>query len=72
MQRSEGVHVLPAGDGWAVEVDGLDQRDVFHTQDRAIKVARVLAWEHRRELLIHWTGQAFHPQPADREQPLGL
>jgi hypothetical protein len=54
MQQVGAIHVVPAGDGWAVEVDGQDGRDVFHSQDRAIKVGRALAWEHHRELLIHW------------------
>ena len=46
------VHVVPSGDGWALEVDG-QERDTFDTQDEAIQEGRQLAEEENGELVIH-------------------
>ena len=46
------VHVVPSGDGWALEVDGRE-RDTFGTQDEAIQWGRQLAERENGELVIH-------------------
>ena len=46
------VHVVPAGDEWAVEVDG-QTRDSFATQNEAITRGGQLAGEEGGELVIH-------------------
>ena len=46
------VHVVPSGDGWALEVDG-QERDTFNTQDEAAQQGRQLAEEENGELVIH-------------------
>jgi Uncharacterized protein conserved in bacteria (DUF2188) len=46
------VHVVPSGDGWALEVDGREG-DPFGTQDEAIQWGRRLAEQENGELVIH-------------------
>jgi Uncharacterized protein conserved in bacteria (DUF2188) len=46
------VHVVPAGDEWAVEIDG-EQRNTFKTQNEAITRGGQLAGEEGGELVIH-------------------
>ena len=46
------VHVVPQGDGWALEVAG-DERESFDTQDEAIRRGRRLAALEHGELVIH-------------------
>jgi hypothetical protein len=46
------VHVVPSGDGWAIEVDG-DERDSFDNQDEAIEAGRELASSEGGELVVH-------------------
>jgi len=46
------VHVVPSGDGWALEVDG-EEREAFDTQDEAAQKGRQLAEEENGELVIH-------------------
>jgi Uncharacterized protein conserved in bacteria (DUF2188) len=46
------VHVIPSGDGWAIEVDG-DERESFDTQAEAIDRGRELAESEGNELVVH-------------------
>lgn len=46
------VHVVPQGDGWALEVAG-DERESFDTRDEAIRRGRKLAALEHGELVIH-------------------
>ena len=48
------VHVVPQGDGWALEVAG-DKRESFDTQDEAIRHGRELAELEQGELVTHST-----------------
>ncbi|GJG97734.1 DUF2188 domain-containing protein [Cupriavidus pauculus] len=47
------IHVVPAGDGWAVEVAGGGGRKVFGTQEEAIEAGTERARRDKVELLIH-------------------
>ena len=46
------VHVVPSGDGWALEVDG-DERETFDTQEEAIERGREVAEAEEGELVVH-------------------
>ena len=46
------VHVVPAGDQWACEING-NARSTHDTQDEAIKHGRRLAEEQASELVVH-------------------
>jgi Uncharacterized protein conserved in bacteria (DUF2188) len=48
------VHLLPAGDGWAIAVEGHNGWSVYPTQDKAVRVGRKLAEDNCSELVIHW------------------
>jgi uncharacterized protein DUF2188 len=56
------VHVVPSGDGWALEVDG-DERETFDTQADAIERGRTVAEEEGSELVVH--GQAGEIREKD-------
>jgi Uncharacterized protein conserved in bacteria (DUF2188) len=45
------VHVVPSGDGWALEVNG-QERDTFDTQGEALQEGRQLAEDQNGELVI--------------------
>lgn len=47
------IHVVPAGDSWAVEVAGGGKRTLFSTQEEAIKAGTERAQADKVELLIH-------------------
>lgn len=47
------IHVVPAGDGWAVEVAGGGSRKMFATQEEAIAAGTERAQGDKVELLIH-------------------
>lgn len=47
------IHVVPAGDGWAVEAAGGGQRTTHPTQEEAIKAGTTRAQRDKVELLIH-------------------
>lgn len=47
------VHVVPAGNEWAVVIPGEDERNVFATQEAAIEAGKKRAQAHKVELLIH-------------------
>lgn len=47
------VHVVPAGDRWAVVADGGHGRETFRTQDEAIASGTEKAKQRQVELLIH-------------------
>lgn len=47
------IHVMPAGDGWAVEAAGGGKRTLYETQDEAIKAGTERAQRDRVELLVH-------------------
>ncbi|HBD37126.1 DUF2188 domain-containing protein (plasmid) [Cupriavidus pauculus] len=47
------IHVVPAGDGWAVEAAGGGRRTMFATQEEAIAAGTERAKQDEVELLIH-------------------
>ena len=47
------IHVVPAGDGWAVEAAGGGKRTAYETQEEAIKAGTERAQREKVELLIH-------------------
>lgn len=47
------IHVVPAGEGWAVEAAGGGKRTMFATQEEAIRVGTERAKADKVELLIH-------------------
>ena len=46
------VHVVPAGDQWACEING-NTRSTHDTQEEAIKQGQGLADEQNAELVVH-------------------
>lgn len=47
------IHVVPAGDGWAVEAAGSGKRTTFAIQEEAIRAGTERAKADKVELLIH-------------------
>ena len=47
------IHVVPAGNEWAVEAAGGGKRTIHATQDEAIKAGTERAKRDKVELLIH-------------------
>ena len=47
------IHVVPAGNEWAVEVAGGGERTMFFTQEEAIAAGTERAKRDKVELLIH-------------------
>ncbi|MCM3609458.1 DUF2188 domain-containing protein [Cupriavidus pauculus] len=47
------IHVVPAGEGWAVEAAGGGKRTMYATQDEAIQAGTERAKADKVELLIH-------------------
>ncbi|WP_454753540.1 DUF2188 domain-containing protein [Cupriavidus necator] len=47
------MHVVPAGDRWAVEAEGSHGRDTFDTQEEAVAAGTERAQQKKVELLIH-------------------
>lgn len=47
------IHVVPAGDSWAVEAAGGGKRTLYSTQDEAIAAGTERAQRDKVELLIH-------------------
>jgi len=47
------IHVVPAGEGWAVEAAGGGKRTMYATQDEAIRAGTERAKADKVELLIH-------------------
>jgi hypothetical protein len=52
MASVKSVHVVPAGDEWAVEEGGLEL-SLYPTQAEAVKAARVEAIRTKAELVVH-------------------
>jgi len=50
---NHNIHVVPAGEGWAVEASGGGKRTMFATQDEAIQAGTERAKADKVELLIH-------------------
>lgn len=50
---NKDVHVVPAGEGWAVEVPDGGKRTMFTTQEEAIEAGTARAQRDKVELLIH-------------------
>ncbi len=50
---SKDIHVVPAGDGWAVEAVGGGKRTMFATQEEAIAAGIEIARRDKVEILIH-------------------
>jgi hypothetical protein len=52
--QARNIHVVPSGNGWAVETEGGGAgRTEFESQDEAIEAATAQARETKVELLIH-------------------
>ncbi|AGW94586.1 hypothetical protein N234_31560 [Ralstonia pickettii DTP0602] len=49
----QNIHVIPAGDRWAVEAEGGHGRETFDTQAEAITAGTERAKQKKVELLIH-------------------
>lgn len=49
----KNIHVVPAGDGWAIEHEGGGQRQEFERQEDAITAGTAKAQQEKVELLIH-------------------
>lgn len=47
------VHITPAGDSWAVQVEGGGVRTLFATQNEAIRAGTERAQREHVELLVH-------------------
>ena len=47
------IHVVPAGEGWAVEAAGGGRRTMYATQEEAIQAGTERAQNDKVELLIH-------------------
>ncbi len=47
------IHVVPAGEGWAVDSPSSGKRTMFATQDEAIVAGTERAKKEKVELLIH-------------------
>ncbi|WP_244787583.1 DUF2188 domain-containing protein [Cupriavidus pauculus] len=50
---ASNIHVVPAGEGWAVEAAGSGHRTLYATQDEAIEAGTARAQRDNVELLIH-------------------
>nr|WP_315591875.1 DUF2188 domain-containing protein [uncultured Cupriavidus sp.] len=50
---ASNIHVVPAGDGWAVEAAGGGRRTMYATQEEAIEAGTERAQHDKVELLIH-------------------
>lgn len=50
---NKDIHVVPAGDEWAVEAANGGKRALFPTQEEAIKAGTERAKADKVELLIH-------------------
>lgn len=48
-----GVHVVPAAPGWAVEMGGTANTSPYGTLEAAIAAATALAKQHKADLFIH-------------------
>ncbi|WP_082818952.1 DUF2188 domain-containing protein [Cupriavidus nantongensis] len=50
---ARNIHVVPSGDGWAVEIEGAQGGDVHATQEAAITAGTERAKRDQVELIIH-------------------
>ncbi len=50
---TKDIHVLPAGDGWAVVAVGGGERAMFATQEEAIAAGTEIARRDKVEILVH-------------------
>ena len=62
------VHVIPSGDGWALEVDGREG-DAFRTQDEAIQWGRRVAETANGELVIHGEDGSIRQKDSHGNDP---
>jgi hypothetical protein len=62
------VHVVPSGQGWAVEVDG-QKRDTYDTQDEAIIRGRGVADGEGGELVIHGEDGSIRQKDSHGNDP---
>ena len=62
------VHVVPRGDGWALEVAG-DKQESFDTQDEAVRRGRRLAELEHGELVIHCKLGQIREKDSHRHYP---
>ncbi|QUN28688.1 DUF2188 domain-containing protein [Cupriavidus sp. KK10] len=49
----QNIHVVPAGDGWAVEIEGGHGKETYDTQAEAIAAGTEKAKQMKVELFIH-------------------
>ncbi|MCA3194228.1 DUF2188 domain-containing protein [Cupriavidus sp.] len=57
---SANIHVVPAGEGWAVEAAGSGRRTFYVTQEEAIRAGWDRAKKDKVELLIHNRNGQLH------------
>lgn len=62
------VHVVPSGDGWAIEVDG-DERERFDTQEDAIERGRSVADDEGGELVVHGEDGEIREKTSHGDDP---
>ncbi len=62
------VHVVPSGDGWAIEVDG-DEREHFDTQEDAIERGRSVADDEGGELVVHGEDGEIREKSSHGDDP---
>ena len=62
------VHVVPSGDGWALEVDGREG-DAFRTQDEAIQWGRRIAETANGELVINGEDGSIRQKDSHGNDP---
>ncbi|NSX15638.1 DUF2188 domain-containing protein [Cupriavidus taiwanensis] len=71
MPTKRNIHVVPAAEGWAVEVDGTPERSVYPSQMAAIAAAWKRARHDQVELVLHdrngevWARDTFDNEPPD-------
>ncbi len=65
------VHVVPAGEDWAVEVDGT-QRSTHGTQQDAIDAARQIAADEQSELVIHAEDGSIREKDSHGNDPSNI
>lgn len=71
MMSSKGQHVVPRGNGWAVQRSGAERASgIFTTQQEAIERAREIARRNGAELYIHGTDGRIRERSSFGKDPL--
>lgn len=53
MPNQGDIHVVPAEQGWRIEIEGAGVRSAHRTQSEGTRVARDIARANKCELLVH-------------------